>query len=720
MAAVRLMSCRPSLLVLCSLYLFWMLSIHVPRAGSLSFNFSFSRPQSPDLPQLINVSGDAYFSPDTIELTRNSRVNSVGRATYVQKVPLWDGATGELASFTTTFYFNISRDNPSASYAGDGMAFFLGHPEAGIPANSSGGSLGLVPVSHGGGIVAVEFDTFLNPENSDISYSHVGIDVNSVNSTASTDATTPTKNLKSGYNMMAAVSYENGTKLLNAELTINDTRFNVNATIDLRSYLPEYVVVGFSAATGELTELHKVLAWSFSSTLEPTKTPTAVIAPAPPPLSPDIVVPSKKSKARVGSSILTPVLVPLLFLLACAAGLVLWQKHKRRRPGGDGISSDSDYGQGDETAELARGVAASGPKRYAYRELAAATNNFAEGEKLGRGGFGSVYRGKLVGEEERAVAIKMFSSESSAQGRKEFEAEVRIISRLKHRNLVQLLGWSDSRNGLLLVYELVAQGSLDKHLHSSERWLTWPERYQIILGLGSALRYLHHEWEQCVVHGDIKPSNIMLDDTHGTKLGDFGLARLGDHGGRWHTTKAVLGTAGYIDPEFVNTRHPSTQSDVYSFGIVLLEIVSGRPPVILQEGGPPPFVLLKWVWGLYGREKILDAADERLRGGDDERCMERVLIVGLWCAHPDQSERPSMVQAMHVLQSEDARLPELPQQMYYRTSSSGFAITGRASGALSIESYSGDSSATTTTTGDSKHSSGSSTTALLRDSKERA
>ncbi|CAN6357077.1 unnamed protein product [Urochloa humidicola] len=523
MAAVRLMSCRPSLLVLCSLYLFWMLSIHVPRAGSLSFNLSFSQPQSPDLPQLIAFSGDAYFSPDTIELTRNSRVNSVGRATYVQKVPLWDGATGELASFTTTFYFRISRDNPSASYAGDGMAFFLGHPEAGIPANSGGGSLGLVPVSHGGGIVAVEFDTFLNPENSDISYSHVGIDVNSVNSTASTDATTPTKNLTSGYKMMAAVSYENGTKLLNAELTINDTQFNVQATIDLRSYLPEYVVVGFSAATGKFTELHQVLAWSFSSTLEPTKTPTAVIAPAPPPLSPDIVVPSKKSKARVGSSILTPVLVPLLFLLACAAGLVLWQKHKRRRPGGDGISSDSDYGQGDETAELARGVAASGPKRYAYRELAAATNNFAEGEKLGRGGFGSVYRGKLVGEEERAVAIK-----------------------------------------------------------------------------------------------------------------------------------------------------------------------------------------------------ILDAADERLRGGDDERCMERVLIVGLWCAHPDQSERPSMVQAMHVLQSEDARLPELPQQMYYRTSSSGFAITGRASGALSIEGYSGDSSATTTTTGDSKHSSGSSTTALLRDSKERA
>jgi len=129
--------------------------------------------------------------------------------------------------------------------------------------------------------------------------------------------------------------------------------------------------------------------------------------------------------------------------------------------------------------------------------------------------------------------------------------------------------------------------------------------------LGSALRYLHQEWEQCVVHGDIKPSNIMLDDSLSTRLGDFGLARLGDHGARWHTTRAVMGTAGYIDPEFVNTHHPSTYSDVYSFGVVLLEIISGRCPVILLEGGAH-FVLVKWVWGLYGRNAILDAADERL------------------------------------------------------------------------------------------------------------
>ncbi|OEL21309.1 L-type lectin-domain containing receptor kinase IX.1 [Dichanthelium oligosanthes] len=661
-----------------------MLSMHVRRAGSLSFNINFSEPQSPANPRdLIISTGDAYLTPDThtLELTATRADQSstylTGRAQYAQQVPLWDRASGEKASFTTTFYFQITPDK-SPSAPGDGMAFFLGHFQPGIPRDSYGASLGLLPAGTNGTgdstIVAVEFDTVMNPANADISESHIGIDVNSLNSTAATDTTSPRNNLTSGYPMVATVRYENVSKLLAVDLSINNKSYNVNATVDLRSYLPENVAVGFSAATGLRTEKHQILSWSFSSTLEP-KTPT--MAPAQPPEAPV----TSKHPQRV---ILISILVPLLSLLACAAvGLLLWRQHKTksRIPN---QTSDSDCEERPDRAELERGVAASGPRRYTYRELAAATNNFSDDEKLGRGGFGSVYRGKIaVCGQDRPVAIKMFSSESSAQGRKEFEAEVKIISRLKHRNLVQLLGWCDSRSGLLLVYELVAEGSLHKHLYSSERFLTWPQRYQIILGLGSALRYLHQEWEQCVVHGDIKPSNIMLDESLSTKLGDFGLARLGEHGAKWHTTRAVLGTAGYIDPEFVNTGHPSTEMDVYSFGIVLLEIISSRSPVILQEDGSH-FILLKWVWGLYGRNAILDAAAERLRGDEfDEKCMERVLVVGLWCAHPEQSERPSIAQAMHVLQSEDARLPVLPLHMYKKASN--FAVTGRAYGSLSID-----------------------------------
>ncbi|XP_020167014.1 L-type lectin-domain containing receptor kinase IX.1-like [Aegilops tauschii subsp. strangulata] len=719
---------RPSLTTLVQVLL---CLYHAPRmALSLSFNLNFSDPGVPNRGASINFAGQAFLSSSALELTTNtSDANiqySTSRASYVHKVPLWNSATGETASFTTTFSFRITPDRDSPSSAGDGMAFFLGHFPSVIPPKSEGGSLGLLPaLTNGTGdtrIVAVEFDTFLNPQNADMNGNHVGIDVNSVNSTASTDTTTiPGRNLTSSHVMTATVKYHNGSRLLAVDLLIGDALYQVNATIDLRRYLPEEVAIGFSAATGWAAELHQILSWSFSSTLQlESRLESNMEAPPPAQLPPPT---SNKHKMLVVT--LLSVLVPLLFLSVCVAMVTIWRRHEKRRSkraNGDSSSDSDDEEHCVDRAVLERGVAAGGPKRYTYHELVAATSNFAEEEKLGRGGFGSVYRGHLTlavaggDQERRAVAVKMLSAESSAQGRKEFEAEVRIISRLKHRNLVQLLGWCDSRKGLLLVYELVAEGSLDRHLYSKDGFLTWPQRYKIILGLGSALRYLHGEWEQSVVHGDIKPSNIMLDASHCTKLGDFGLARLVDHGaGLLQTTKAVLGTAGYIDPEFVNTRRPSTESDVYSFGVVLLEIVSGRRPVV--ETAEISFTLLRWVWSLYGRDAVLDAADERLRGDEaDEWWMERVLVVGLWCAHPDRSERPSVAQAMNILQSEEARLPALPFHMYRTVPE--LESYGRH-GAFSTDGTDCVGSSLVNT-GDATLSSDSSPIALLRRSKDLA
>ncbi|WVZ88319.1 hypothetical protein U9M48_034854 [Paspalum notatum var. saurae] len=744
------MSRRRALLVLlcvcCS-----FLSIHVRRgrAASLSFNLNFSDPGESFCGAQINCTRDASVTRGVLELTRNDisegSLDSIGRATYAQPVPLWEAAVDGggtkllLASFTTSFTFRITPD-PKQRNTGDGMAFFLTpYPTATeIPPGSGGGNLGLLAGANWTGdsrfrFVAVEFDTWNNGPPADISGNHMGIDNNTIVSMASTDTSSPAgNNLTSNLDMTATISYHNGSKLLTAELQINGSSYHVNATIDLSSVLPEEVAVGFSAATGLSGELHRVLSWSFSSTLASSNKKASTTA-------------SSKLPEKIGR-LLSVVLVPLLLLSLCAAGgyLLLRRRRRRRRRSGssaphgeddDDSSSDSEQQLRKERAELERGVAAGGPRRYTYRELAATTNNFAEEKKLGRGGFGSVYLGQLAvggGQDQdqdhhRPVAIKMLASESSVQGRKEFEAEVRIISRLKHRNLVQLLGWCDSRSGLMLVYELVAQGSLDRHLYSrgDDEFLTWPQRYQIILGLGSALRYLHEEWDKCVVHGDIKPSNIMLDESHGTKLGDFDRPgaprrprrRVADH----------QGTAGYIDPELVNTRRPSTCSDVYSFGVVLLEIVCGRPPVVLAaEEGKQDFVLLKWVWSLYGRSAALEAVDERLMRGHHnvlhEQRMERVLTVGLWCAHPVQSERPSIVQAMHVLQSDDrSLLPALPALMY-KTAAVNLTVAGRADtyyGALSVESHSGVSSSLTT--GNTNLSSdSSSSTALLRNSQDLA
>jgi alpha-amylase/interleukin-1 receptor-associated kinase 1 len=173
------------------------------------------------------------------------------------------------------------------------------------------------------------------------------------------------------------------------------------------------------------------------------------------------------------------------------------------------------------------------------------------------------------------------------------------------------------------------------------------------------LRYLHTEVDKCIVHGDIKSSNVMIDSSGAAKLGDFGLARLLDHGAETQTTETIAGTIGYINPEFVNSRRPRTESDVYSFGIVLLEIASGRPPTppAGQPGGASASAtLLGRVREMYVRNAVLDAADARLKGAFVEAEMVRVLVTGLWCAQSESSQRPSMVQAMGFLQREDADL----------------------------------------------------------------
>jgi len=361
MAAVRVSS-HPSFLVLslCLYYYFLMsAAIHFHRACSLSFNLSFSSPAA-DLNQLINITGDASLASNALDLTPKRR-DQTGRATYAQPVPLWDAATGEMASFNTTFDFRITVPPNSLHEITSGMAFFLGHVGF-IPSKDDsgpGGTLGLLPFwtngTGDGTIVAVEFDTYKDPQITDISHNHVGIDVNSLNSTASTDTSSPTRNLTSGDKMVATVRYVNVTKFLAVELNINGTSYYVNATVDLRRYLPEYVAVGFSAATGNAGEQYQILSWSFASTLEPKQ---------------------QKHPHRV--VLLTYVLASLLFLLACAALLafLVWQKRKRRRRRSGGIpiaSSDSDYEQQDDDSDYEQQVATASCLFTSWWQKAAST-----------------------------------------------------------------------------------------------------------------------------------------------------------------------------------------------------------------------------------------------------------------------------------------------------------------------------------------------------------
>ncbi|CAL4983387.1 unnamed protein product [Urochloa decumbens] len=671
-------------------YLLFVSVTTLPHAASVRFNYNFSTPgalTSSDLKYTSNATANS----DRIDLTKDT-IWSEGRVAYGRPVQLWD-STGKVATFTSNFTFVIKPHNTTAGQ-GDGMAFFVGTYPPSLPNDSSGGYLGLVN-SLGNltntdfpPIVAVEFDAFRNEWDPKNATKHIGVDVNSITSAATTALPDWSFN---GTTMSAWVRYDADAGTLSATLRLDDqpgllSLYNVSAPVDFRAAgLPQLGAVGFSASTGDLVERHQILSWSFESTL-------ANVAVVNKPVS-------KTSKTTNIGLIAGLASTGTIVLLIVAAWLFYREYQKRK---GAKQRPEDAPGDGEMDDVFKKGT---GPRRFTYRQLSKATRGFSDDWKLGEGGFGSVYRGFLR-DQGLHVAIKRVSK-TSKQGRREYVSEVAIISRLRHRNLVQLLGWCHEGKELLLVYELMTNGSLDTHLYSTSNVLTWPIRYNIILGMGSALLYLHQEWEQCVVHRDIKPSNVMLDVSFTAKLGDFGLARLVDHTRAARTTM-VAGTRGYIDPECAVTFHATAMSDVYSFGVVLLEVACGRKPVAPEED-EGRVLLVRWVWELYGRGEILAAADARLLhgGGEvDEVEMERALVVGLWCAHPDSAARPSIRQAMGALQFE-APMPELPLEMpvaTYGPPGGGY----RSSNNTSSPGRSGSSRGQTSTSEQTAHSSSAS------------
>ncbi|CAL9243486.1 unnamed protein product [Arabidopsis halleri] len=207
-------------------------------------------------------------------------------------------------------------------------------------------------------------------------------------------------------------------------------------------------------------------------------------------------------------------------------------------------------------------------------------------------------------------------------------------------------------------------GSLDTHLFGKRPHLSWDIRYKIALGLSSALLYLHEEGDRCVLHRDIKASNIMLDINFNVKVGDFGLARLMDHGLGSHTT-GIAGTFGYMAPEYVMDGRASKESDIYSFGIGILEIVTGKKSVDHSQENTETEAetsLVERVWDLYGRQELMSVIDKKLGEDFDKNQAECLLVVGLWCGHPDRNSRPSIKQAIQVLNLESP-LPQLPPKM---------------------------------------------------------
>ncbi|KAF7848331.1 hypothetical protein BT93_L2089 [Corymbia citriodora subsp. variegata] len=570
----------------------------IPFVSPLHFDMSTSDKNSND----ILYEGVAVPADGTADLSPKGTIPQefqVGRIQYSKPIYIRDSISGRQADFSTNFSFTIIPFNPT-KYS-DGIALFLAPTGFTIPPNSGGGYLGLFNASTvddgpRNRIVMVEFDTYGNKQKHyhDSPGQHIGINKNSLSSLVYSKWD-PGSHSGNPTNVM--VTYNSTSKNLSVfwsfdgELVSLDKKnFSLSYQIDLAEVLPESVAIGISASHGLHGARHIINSWGFTSNLDAVH----------PPSTNSLVEGIIDSKIH---RLLIIIMAPIAgLLLIISAGSCLFMIKMRRK-----------Y-QLCALTDIDKEIRAL-PLKFSYQELVVATSGFSQDRRLGQGGSCQVYKG-LLNCMGRLVAVKRIFTRPN-HSEKVFINEVKIISRTIHRNLVQLIGWCREEGEYLL------KGSV---------------RYRVALGLASALNYLHEELEQCILHRDIKAANILLDTDFNTKLGDFGVAKLVDPRFRTQSTD-VVGTYGYLAPEYLNGWKATRESDMFSFGVVILEIACGRRTYQLGELDVPVY---KWLGSSF-----------------DKKEMECLMMVGLWCMHPDPKRRPKAGQIIRFLQLE-VPVPELP------------------------------------------------------------
>uniref|UniRef100_A0A2C9U8V8 Receptor-like serine/threonine-protein kinase n=1 Tax=Manihot esculenta TaxID=3983 RepID=A0A2C9U8V8_MANES len=282
--------------------------------------------------------------------------------------------------------------------------------------------------------------------------------------------------------------------------------------------------------------------------------------------------------------------------------------------------------------------------------ISAATDNFSQANKIGQGGFGSVYKGQLTNGKE--VAVKRLSK-NSGQGAEEFKNEAMLIAKLQHRNLVKLLGCCIQEDERILIYEYLSNGSLDLFLFDITRssFLNWSKRYEIIVGIARGILYLHRDSRWRIIHRDLKSSNILLDAEMKPKISDFGTARILEDDQIEHKTHRVVGTYGYMSPEYAVLGKFSVKSDVFSFGVILLEIISGKKSNGFHQEDPS-LTLIGHVWELWQEDRALDIVDSTLKESYNSHEVLKCIHIALLCVQEDAMDRPTTSAIIVMLDSE--------------------------------------------------------------------
>ncbi|KAL5076848.1 hypothetical protein RYX36_015832 [Vicia faba] len=619
----------------------------------------------------ITLNGGAVIEhKGTLRLT-NDTERVIGHAFYSTPINFKNKNNStnhkhKVFSFSTSFAFAIIPQYPKLG--GHGFAFTVS-PSNKLSNGYPSQYLGLLNPKDLGNfsnhIFAVEFDTVQDFEFNDINDNHVGINLNNMVSNKSvkacffTDGSMNTQvqdlNLKSGSVIQAWIDYDSSMNQLEVRLSPSSSKPIspiLSYQVDLTPIFKETMYVGFSSSTGLLSSTHYILGWSLKINGE-SKTLSLNNLPS---------LSSQSSKTtQTGKATILGLSISFVILIVITIGLSLYFKMRN-----DDVI---------EPWELEVG-----PHRFPYKELNQATGGFKDKNLIGFGGFGRVYKGVLVLPNSKTeIAVKQISHESK-QGLQEFISEIETIGKLRHRNLVELLGWCRKGNDLILVYDFMKNGSLDKYVFEEPRGvLKWEERFRIVKGVALGLVYLHEECEQTVIHRDVKAGNVLLDCEMNARLGDFGLAKLYDRGENPNTTR-VVGTLGYLAPELTRTGKPTKRSDVFAFGALLLEVVCGRRP-IEAKALPEELVLVDWVWDRWRLGVVEEVVDCKMGGVYD---MEEVLLVvkvGLMCSEETPERRPTMRQVVGYLEGE-VTLPELDgfgvkkKDFLYTTSSVGDDVDG--------------------------------------------
>eukprot|EP00250_Pteridium_aquilinum_P021824 c25236_g4_i2 orf=165-2240(-) len=590
--------------------------------------------------------GSAFWLTPNPQNVDSKKASNIGKIVYKDTIQFKNNQSDspqKVASFNTSFTFRITSSCLNDS-CGDGMAFFISSFDQ-APNNSDGAYLGLFDpdATTTSNFFAVEFDTRVSPKLHDPSASHIGIDIDSLVSIKYTDTSNssspfyPELYLYNNDSFKAWIAYDSSTNLIQVWMTNSSSSERpseacLQLSYNLSTVFQDYMYVGFSAANmagQDDMEGHAVYAWSFSSE--------------------NFTQESKHSK------LIVPLAVALSIILALLAfGVTLFLIKKKRRVGT--YSLPSSVRTRSEKSIIQLGSNRSTLPRYSYKELKRSAQGFTDQSKVGEGAFSSVYRATLA--DGSIVAIKRLKQ--GVRKEAEFSAEMNIISSIRHRNLLQLRGWCYEKGEAILVYPYMSNGSLESYLYGDKRGTLQSEtRLKILAGVASALEYLHGHLGECVLHRDVKAANVLLTDSFEPVLGDFGLARLIGHD-EGAVTMTAVGTPGYIAPEVVYTGKATDKADVYSFGVLALEMAYGRPAIDRSGVQPEDARLVDYAWTLHQRNQLMEALDTcmcmDMKQKEQWRC---ILHVALMCCNPLPESRPTMAQVAQALKGDTVLLMEL-------------------------------------------------------------